>query len=100
MAKRRVIVRRKYVPPKLPDKPKVTLGPKSYGRTKKGRYICIRFFVSKWRAGRWYVVDLDNEEWTYYAQGTSPKGYSSQEKAIEVARKYRDEYGAWSVVPF
>ena len=111
MAKRRVIVRRKkYVPPVLPERPKVTVGPRCYGRTKKGRYICIRFFVTQWKPGHafkdlppdtpWFVVDLENEEFTYYAQGTSAKGYPKKEDAVRIARQLRDEYGAWAVVPF
>jgi hypothetical protein len=93
--------------PNLPDKPKVTVGAKCYGRTKKGGYIVVRFFISQWRPGLgskkipkgspWFVVDLD--EGKHYAEGTKSSGYP-KDKAIKVARQYRDEYGAWTTMPF
>lgn len=108
MAKRKVIIRRKkaYVPPKLPDKPKVTEGAKSYGRTKRGQYIVPRFWITQFMYGKWsgnvtasdpwYVIDM--EEATI-ARGTKDTGYP-KEKAIKIARRYRDEFGAWSTMPF
>lgn len=106
---RRVVVRsksssrKKYTPPKLPSKPKVTVGPRSYGLTKRGRRIVVRFYVSRRRAFRgrgisknWYVIDYDEG----IAKTTNPDGYESRSEAIGVARKLRDEYGAWSRSPF
>lgn len=110
-AKRRIVVRRKtrsgspYTPPKLPEKPKVTQGGKCYGRTKRGAYIIARFYITQmWMvpftkvkpSDPWFVVDA--EEATL-AAGTKKAGYP-KEKAIRVARKYRDEYGAWTTMPF
>lgn len=110
-AKRRIVVRRKktgstYTPPKLPDKPKVTVGAKSYGRSKSGGYIVTRFYLTQvWLKDftkvrpddPWFVIDL--EEATL-AAGTKQAGYPDKEKAIQVARRYRDRYGAWTVMPF
>jgi hypothetical protein len=109
-AKKRIVVRRKkkkqdkYIPPILPKKPRVDQGPKCYGRSKRGKPICVRFFVSQ-RLGTlilkpwhdtsqlpWYVIDLLEER---IAKGTKKSGYDTKEDAIKVARKYRDEYGAW-----
>jgi hypothetical protein len=101
---KRVVVRRRttnFPRPKLPDKPKVTWGAKSYGRSKKGGYIVTRWFITQWRAapGNWLVIDLENEEYTYHAAGTNPKGYPKKE-AIRIAEKGRDKFGAWTVLPF
>lgn len=103
---RKVVVRRRkkaaYVPPKLPSKPKVTVGTKCYGRSKMGGYIVCRFWITQHFWGRklkptdpWYVIDMETGN---VAQGT--KAYQEKDKAIAIARKYRDKYGAWYVMPF
>ena len=84
-----------YIPPKLPKSPKVTLGPKSYGRTKKGRFVVIRFFVIRKR-DVWFVYDFEEGG---IASGTEEKGYQKN-YAIEIARAFRDEYGEWATSPF
>jgi hypothetical protein len=102
MAKR-IVVRRKpkYVPPKLPAKPKVTVGTKSYGRSKSGGYIVCRFWITQnlmktpKKTDPWYVVDMETGN---VAKGT--KAYPQKDQAIAIARKYRDKYGAWFVMPF
>jgi hypothetical protein len=110
--KRRVVRRKQYVPPVLPETPKVTVGPRSYGKSKSGKHIVIRFFITKTtvharsvsngtsvlfkRNKNWFVVDMDAGE---VAEGTSLDGYPKAE-AIKVARQYRDEYGAWATMPF
>lgn len=111
--RRRVVRRKVYKPPVLPERPKVTVGPRSYGLTKKGRHICIRFFVSRTtytakdeRGGvsvfirqgdRWFVIDMEEGD---IAKGTAPRGYPDKKEAIETAREYRDNFGAWAVMPF
>lgn len=87
----------------------MTKGGKCYGRTKRGGYIVVRFFITQWRIGLgtgrdhtkpddpWFVVDLEAGT---YASGTKKSGYPTKEQAIKVARRYRDEYGAWAVMPF
>lgn len=95
-----------YVPPVLPDKPKVTVGTRSYGRTKTGAYIVCRFWITQFWRGKyvgktkptdpWFVIDMEEAR---LAKGTSQTGYS-KEDATRVAREYRDKYGAWSTVPF
>jgi len=42
---------------------------------------------------------MDNESGRI-AIGTKTEGYNSQEEAINVARQYRDEYGAYARMPF
>lgn len=109
--KKRTVVRRKtrsgssYTPPKLPKKPKVTVGAKSYGRTKKGAYIVPRFYITQqWLGyaklrvnGPWFVMDVEEAN---LAAGTKKAGYPEKDKAIAVARRYRDTYGAWAIMPF
>lgn len=107
-AKRRIVVRRKirsgsrYTPPKLPAKPSVTSN-RSYGRTKRGGYIVARFQVmSRFptytkQPPPWIIWDVEE---ALVAKGTKQEGYQDKEKAVRVARKYRDEYGAWAVMPF
>jgi hypothetical protein len=112
--RRRVVVRRKsssdtvYKKPKLPDKPPVTKGPRSYGRTRKGKYIVPRFWVYShtssvlvkgFRLGRHYVIDMHEPE-RASARGTNPSGYATEKEAAKIAKKYRDKYGAWAKVPF
>lgn len=81
-------------------------GPRAYGRTKRGWFIVVRFFVSQnalnWRRpdGRWWVLDIEEEENRGIAKGTKKEGYRSKEEAIAVARKYRDEYGTYGKAPF
>jgi hypothetical protein len=43
----------------------------------------------------WYVIDMETGS---VAKGT--KAYAEKSKAIATARKYRDKYGAWYVMPF
>lgn len=45
----------------------------------------------------WFVIDA--EEATL-AAGTKQAGYPDKEKATKVARRYRDEYGAYTLMPF
>lgn len=104
-AKRRIVIRRKntsppWSPPKLPDRPRVDIGPKSYGTTKSGRFIVIRFYVgkgSKYAKVRpvtnWFVFDFETGG---IAKGSSQTGYQDKAKAIAIARQYRDEYGMWA----
>jgi hypothetical protein len=93
----------RYTPPKLPDKPPVDQGPKSYGLSQAKRHIVNRFYVSNYdnkvrhHKDRWWVHDCE-EGGT--AKGTQENGYSSQKEAIKIAEKYRDEFGAWSLLPF
>jgi hypothetical protein len=99
----------RYFPrPNLPDKPKVTVGAKSYGRTKLGGYIVPRFWITQVGFAKtnhltvkpsdpWYVVDMEEAN---IAQGTKTSGYKDKKEAIKIARKFRDEFGAWSVMPF
>jgi hypothetical protein len=111
-AKKRIVVRHKtqrgssYTPPKLPDKPKVTQGAKEYGRSKSGGYIITRFYITQiWlkdftrvkKNDPWFVIDAEEAR---LASGTKQAGYKEKEKAIRVAKKYRDTYGAWTVMPF
>lgn len=81
-----------YVP--LPKKPKVTVGPKAYRIYSSRRRLVIRFFVAKHR-GTWVVAD--SFTWCQ-AEGTGT--YQSKEEAVEVAREYRDSYGAYCKSPF
>lgn len=110
-AKRRIRVVRSGTKPveppssNRPTRPRVDRGPVSYGRTKKGFYIVVRFFVSQnvnWRRpdGRWWVLDIEEEENRGIAKGTKKEGYRSKEEAVQVAREYRDEYGAYGKAPF
>lgn len=85
-----------YIPPKLPKSPKVTVGPRSYGVTKKGRHVVIRFFVTRKRGDVWLVYDSEEGG---IALGTEEIGYT-KDKAIQVARILRDEYGEWATMPF
>lgn len=106
MSKRKVRIVRRYVPPKLPEKPKVTEGPKSYGQTKRGQYIVPRFWITQFRNGvhrlnakessPWFVIDMEEAS---LARGTQKSGYPKEE-AVRIARKFRDKYGAWSTTPF
>lgn len=91
---------------KRPSKPRVDIGPRAYGRTPKGRYITIRFFISnrvvsnRKPSDRWWVLDIEEDENRGIAKGTKKDGYSSKEEAITIAREYRDEYGAYGKVHF
>lgn len=91
----------------LPAKPKVTLGPKCYGEDIRGRRIVIRFWVTdslnpfdrkSRRSGRWFVVDQDIHSRSV-AAGTKREGYVFEE-AVKVARRYRDEFGAYCKFPY
>lgn len=107
-AKKRIVVLRKrssqrsYTPPKLPESPPVSKGPKSYGLSKKGRHIVPRFFITQMKGyryfkNRWWVADMLEGR---VAKGTEKEGYSSKKEAISVAKKYRDKYGEWARTPF
>lgn len=100
---RGTISRISYTPPKLPDKPPITIGSTSYGLSKRGQHITTRFFIRSWNGyrwvkNRWWVVDLEGER--SYAAGTAKEGYGSKKEATNKAAEYRDKYGAWSLVPF
>lgn len=103
MTKKRIVKRKKFVPPVLPEKPKVTVGAKSFGRSRSGGYIIPRFWITQSllikrtpkKSDPWYVIDMETG---YLAKGT--KAYPEKDKAIRIARKYRDEFGAWYVMPF
>jgi len=91
-----------------PSKPRVDIGPKSYGVTRLGKRIVIRFFVQRktlpmrrpTNESRWIVLDVLEESNGNIAAGTKPEGYGSKENAIEVAREYRDTYGAYGKADF
>lgn len=84
-------------PRDAPDRPKVDVGPKSYSAYKSGARSAIRFFVQK-RRGRWYVMDMCAN--CDRAAKTSKNGYATKRQAVQTARRYRDEYGAYAKVPF
>lgn len=46
---------------------------------------------------KWYVMDVDSGK---QAAGTNKEGYDTWKEAQDVARKYRDKYGAYTEVPF
>lgn len=107
-AKKRIVVRRKssprskYTPPKLPESPPVTKGPRSYGLSKGGRHIVIRFYITQMMRmrlykNRWWVMDMLEG---HIAKGTEKEGYRSKKEAANVARRYRDKYGEWARTPF
>lgn len=84
------------------------MGPRSYGRTKKGRWIVIRFYVSELKTPgdrrrtdeRWFVVDMEDGGPRGIAKGTEEIGYGSKSDAIAVAREYRDSYGPYARFEF
>lgn len=98
---RGTISRITYTPPKLPDKPPVDQGAKSYGRSRSGQYIIPRFFVSNLRGykawNRWWVWDMEEAR---VASKTEKDGYRSKKEAVKVAEHHRDKYGAWALIPF
>lgn len=110
--KKTIVVRRKsssskkFVPPKLPDKPSVTKGGKCYGRSKKGWFIVARFYITQhWGKSMlqrvepsdpWYVVDCGSGG---LADGTDATGYP-KERAIKIAKWFRDNHDAWTRLPF
>lgn len=106
-AKKRIVVRRRSGESSslsAPNKPKVTVGPKAYGRTKSGKPVVVRFFVSQLARFKkiednapWFVIDFEDGK---IAKGTKADGYRSKENAIKVARQYRDEFGAYARSPF
>ena len=73
------------------------VGPKSYKSYKSGAQAVIRFFVVEKRK-RWFVFDMCSTG--KYAAKTSSDGYATKKEAVTIARKYRDEYGAYAKVPF
>jgi hypothetical protein len=92
---------------KKPSRPRVDIGPKSYGIKKHGRRLCIRFFIYQYKSfGRskgksfarniWFVGDMETGG---RAARTSRMGYA-REEAVAVAREYRDKYGAYTKSPF
>lgn len=100
---RGTITRISYTPPKLPDKPRVDQGAKFYGRTRKGKYIIPRFYISPFtyrgrtrQTGKWTVIDVESAK---IAERTSPQGYSKEE-ATKIAEWHRDNVGTWATVPF
>jgi hypothetical protein len=58
-----------------------------YGRT----YLNVN------KNDRWFVIDMESAN---IAEGTEKTGYSSKKEAKRIAEEYRDEFGAWSTVPF
>lgn len=85
---------------KKPSKPKVDIGPKAYGIHKRGRRLCIRFFVYRRFGSKkdlWFVGDVETGQ---RAARTSSVGYTSKSDAVRVAREYRDKYGAYGKAPF
>jgi hypothetical protein len=84
-------------PSGAPEKPKVDIGPKSYRTYKSYAQAVIRFFVVEKR-GRWLVFDMCSSN--QFAAKTSSEGYATKKEAVSIARKYRDDYGAYAKVPF
>lgn len=84
-------------PKGAPGRPKVDIGPKAYMTYKSGARAVIRFFVRDKR-GRWFVMDMCSSG--PLAAKTLKDGYATKKEAVEVARKYRDKYGAYAKVPF
>jgi hypothetical protein len=79
----------------------VDIGPESYKVFKNGDRLVIRFSVGQmytlgkraWTyGGNWFVWDMDTGQ---VAAKTSKHGYETKEEAMDVARRYRDEYGAY-----
>jgi hypothetical protein len=64
---------------------------------KSGARAVIRFFVVQKRA-RWYVMDMCADSGR--AAKTAKDGYATKKEAVDTARYYRDEYGAYAKVPF
>lgn len=84
-------------PRDAPERPKVDVGPKAYSTYRSGARGVIRFYVVKKR-GRWYVMDMCAER--DCAAKTAKDGYATKKEAVDVARYYRDEYGAYAKAPF
>jgi N-acetylmuramoyl-L-alanine amidase len=96
---------------KIPERPRVTVGPRAVKEFKNRQRAVIRFFITQdfgtremrnpAHAGKtnrpWIVVDATI--WRS-AVGTAPEGYREKDEAIRIARKYRDEYGAYCRSPF
>lgn len=84
-----------------PSRPKVTGGPRCYGRTPKGKRVVVRWYITnmvpgklKWDKTRWWVVDFENG-----VQGEE-NGYRVKANAIEFARRHRDLSSAYTRCPF
>lgn len=88
-----------------PLKPRVDIGPKAYKVFRNKERLVIRFSVeqglrravrgkSAWhiRTGNWFVWDMDTGK---IAAKTSKTGYTDKREAVQVAREYRDKYGAY-----
>jgi hypothetical protein len=82
-----------------PNCPRVDVGPKAYwiyrDRTRKVIRFCVcRPIILRTmrRATVWYVMDMDTGT---IAAKTSKTGYTDQREAMDVARDYRDRYGAY-----
>lgn len=89
-----------------PVSPKVDIGPKAYKVFRNGDRLVIRFCVGQgWvrnkghysRRGRYFVWDMDTGK---VAAKTERYGYPDKTAAIQVARNYRDKYGAYVRVGF
>lgn len=98
----------------VPKKPRVDEGPRAVKSWRDGRRLVARFFVAQfcgtqpyWAKkhrgqrgpyeSKWYVMDCDSGR---RALGTAEEGYDSLDEAKAVARRYRDEYGAYVEMPF
>lgn len=91
----------------IPEKPRVDRGPFAVKEFRSRERAVARFFITQsrgtaclrrgWVPGNWWVVDA--ETWTT-AAGTKKEGYRTEEEAKRIARRYRDEYGAYARSPF
>lgn len=74
----------------------MTDGPRAYRVLKSGARVVCRFYIAPASGGRWRIIDSDTWD---VASGTEKTGYR-REEAIEIAREYRDTYGAYVRSPF
>lgn len=84
----------------VPERPKVTIGPKAYKVFRNRERLVIRFFVAESRrgSGKYFVYDMAASG--RIAGKTSKDGYASKKEAVKVARDYRDKYGAYARFSF
>lgn len=98
---------------KIPRRPRVDRGPKSVGIASDGKSRWVyRFWVHQSNGYQffgpnkgkqiiseapWFVVDYKKGG---IAEGSNPKGYSTQEEAVKAARKYRNKLGPYTKSPF
>jgi hypothetical protein len=97
----------------VPAKPKVDK-PRAVKVKKSGKRVVVRFYIAQYQGhnpfkqlrkgqswgaseSNWYVMDSESGT---IAVGTVRDGYPKQDDARAVARKYRDEYGAYAEVDF